>query len=71
MPTTTFTESDLASLLRVADLPVPRQRHAMLAEQFASLLDGALALNRKLQQVRDVPPITQFGHVVPDREDQP
>jgi hypothetical protein len=67
----TFTEDDLASLLQVADLSVPQQRHAMLAEQFGNLLQGALALNLKLQPMLQVPPITQFAQLVAEGEDQP
>ena len=70
MPKTTFTEDDLASMLRAADLPVPQHRHALLAQQFGLLLEGALELNRKLQPMVQVPPITQFGHILAEGEDQ-
>jgi hypothetical protein len=70
MPSIGFTEADLTSLLRAADLPVPAYRHARLATQFATLLQGAILLNRKVQALPDVSPITQFQHIVAEEQEQ-
>ncbi len=63
----TVAVAGLRQLLRAAQLPVPTERHEMLASRLTVLVDAANDLNRKMAPMRDLTPITQFAHPDPDQ----
>ncbi len=59
----------LRQLLRAAQLPVPADRHEMLASRLTTLVDAANDLNRKMAPMRELTPITQFVHPDPNQRE--
>lgn len=58
----TVPEEAIPHFLRAADLPVPEDRHGMIAEQLSGLFDEANELNRKMAERFDVTPAVRFYH---------
>ena len=65
---TRLDEATVRALARAADLPLPAEREALVAEQLGGWLSAANELNRKMaaEEHIAVTPITVFAH--PTRE---
>jgi hypothetical protein len=70
MADTTVPQEAIPHLLRAGDLPVPSERHGMIAEQLSALFDDANELNRKMARMRDVSPAVRFHHPETQAEEE-